>query len=118
MSDFVERAIMIANGFEQKAKEVVEDFAKSASSSVEGELTGSEKIQNKIVEESVKALRQVVQVLEEGRGKVEEELQGPLESLMEKFNLATKDEVDDLREMVRVAREKVDELEKRLDSKS
>lgn len=111
MSDFIDRAILIATGFEKRAKEIVDDLAEAGK---EETLGTSEKIQNKVVEESVNALRQVVAVLEEGKDKIEEELAGPMETLLDKFNLATKDDLDEVREMARIAREKVDELEKKI----
>ncbi len=111
MSDFIDRAILIATGFEKRAKDIVEDLAEAGK---EESLGTSEKIQNKVVEESVNALRQVAKVLEEGKDKIEEELAGPMESLIDKLGLATKDDLDEVREMARIAREKVDELEKKI----
>ncbi|MEE9614360.1 MAG: hypothetical protein V3W31_05320 [Thermodesulfobacteriota bacterium] len=116
MADFIDRAILIGTGLEKKLKELVKELEESGKGEEgeEGELPGGKKLENKVVDEGVKAVKDLLTVLREGKEKFEKELLCSTESLADKLNVATMSELDVVKEMARVAREKVDGLEKRV----
>ena len=120
MADLFEKAVLIGIGLEKKAKEVLSELEKAAVSEkgAEGEakenLTSRQLIENKVVEDGVKALKEFLSVINSAKGKLEREFTGSSEKVMHGLNVATKDDLDVVKEMARVAREKVDKLEKRI----
>lgn len=123
MPDFIDRAILIVMGLEKKVKGVMDELADEGRTEVdraegdgaEGEdLPLHKKAENKIVEEGVKALQELRGVLREGKERFEKEVIKNASALVETLNVATRSELDTVKEMARVAREKVDALEKKI----
>ncbi|MBI5561040.1 MAG: accessory factor UbiK family protein [Deltaproteobacteria bacterium] len=116
MEDFVDRAINIGLGLEKKIKELMEELEKKGGSSGEGEgeLPPGKRLENRVVEDSVKAIRELLSALKGGKERLKGGMEDAAQRLSGKLNLATKEELDIVKEMARLAREKVDKLEKRL----
>ncbi|HBG46932.1 MAG TPA: hypothetical protein DDW94_08080 [Deltaproteobacteria bacterium] len=118
MADLLDKALLIGLGLEKKAKEVLEELERSGKGSKEGTgeagLPTREKIENKVVDEGVKALADFLSLIRGAREKLEKELSSSSEKVLDKLNVATMDDVEVIKEMARVAREKVDKLEKRV----
>lgn len=125
MSDFFDKALLLGAGLEKKLKELaceLESKGKEGREEKEGEekepcdkgLGAKEKIENKLVTEGVKGIKELVNLLKEGKDKVEGEVSGVADTIADKMGLATASELTTVKEMARVAREKVDELEKRV----
>lgn len=123
MPDFIDRAILIVMGLEKKVKGVMDELAdegRTEVDAVEGDAAEGEdlplhkKAENKIVEEGVKALQELRGVLREGKERFEKEVIKNASALVETLNVATRSELDTVKEMARVAREKVDALEKKI----
>ena len=124
MADLLDKAILIGIGLEKKAKEVLEDLqqaGKAAKASASAEVPGAEPlsakqtVENKVVEEGVKALSEFLNVIKSVKGKIESEVQSSSGKVLDKLNIATEDDIEVVREMARIAREKVDSLEKRVE---
>lgn len=122
MSDIFEKAIQVATGLERKAKEALDELAEAGKSKEhggEGTEAGEgvppeQAVQNRIVAEGVKASKELIELLKEGTEKFEKGILDTAETLVEKLNVATKSDLDIVTEMARKAREKVDELEKKV----
>jgi len=123
MTDFIDKAMLIGVGLEKKIKELMVELEKKGKEerregavAAEGEGLGpGQRFENRIVEDGVKAVRELLSVLREGKARVEGEACEAAEGLTTKLHLATTEELEVVKEMARVAREKVDALEKRLD---
>ncbi|OGP95528.1 MAG: hypothetical protein A2V53_02095, partial [Deltaproteobacteria bacterium RBG_19FT_COMBO_56_10] len=70
--------------------------------------------ENKVVDEGVRALKEFVTVVKSAKEKLEKEVSSGSEKVFEKLNVATQSDIEVVMEMARVAREKVDKLEKRV----
>lgn len=122
MADLLDKAILIGIGLEKKAKEVLGDLqqaGKEAKASAAGAgaepLTSKETVENKVVEEGVKALSEFLNVIRSVKSKIESEVQSSSGKVFDKLHIATEDDIEVVREMARIAREKVDSLEKRVE---
>ncbi|MBI5234418.1 MAG: accessory factor UbiK family protein [Deltaproteobacteria bacterium] len=119
MLELIDRAISIAKGLEEKTKGLLkelEDAGKKSPARTEAEktTTTTERLENKVVEEGTKALKELITTLTEAKDKLSKEINETAESLLARLNVATRSDLEVVEEMVRVAREKVDKLEKRL----
>ncbi|MBI5588440.1 MAG: accessory factor UbiK family protein [Deltaproteobacteria bacterium] len=123
MADLIDKAILIGIGLEKKAKEVLEELqqAGKAAKGAEGaekpaeELTPKQLIENKVVEDGVKALKEFLGVVRSARERLEKDLTSSSGKVLEKLNVPTSDDLDIVKEMARIAREKVDRLEKKVE---
>lgn len=120
MSDIVDKAVLLVLGLEKKAREALEELKKAgeeakAPGAEEGKgLTPSQRLENRVVEEGVKALKEFLKAAEGAKEKLEKELSGSSSRILEKLHAAKEEDIEVVKEMARVAREKVDRLEKRL----
>ncbi len=117
MTDILDKAILIGIGLEKRVKDALNELAsegKEAKSPEEAGLPPKETIENKLVEEGVKAVRELIAAAKAGKEKVDREMQEVVERLLEKCKVATKDDIEIIEKMAQVAREKVDKLEKRI----
>lgn len=122
MADLLDKAILIGIGLEKKAKEVLGDLqqagkeAKASAAAPGAEpLTSKETVENKVVEEGVKALSEFLNVIRSVKTRIESEVQSSSGKVFDKLHIATEDDIEVVREMARIAREKVDSLEKRVE---
>lgn len=120
MADVIEKAILIGAGVEKKLKDILKEFEESGKkergAAGQADLPPSQSFQNKLVEDASRAVKELLSVLKDGRTKVEGEVCSAAESIADKLGLATKDDLEIVKEMARVAREKADSLEARLDA--
>lgn len=120
MADLLDKAILIGMGLEKKAKEVLaelEQAGKAEKPQAEGAEAGlppKQMAENKVVEEGIKALKEFLSLVKTGKDKLEKEFSTSSEKVLEKLNVPTQNDMDVIKEMARVAREKVDKLEKRV----
>jgi len=123
MADLIDKAILIGIGLEKKAKEALEELQKAGKSAKETEgadkaaeeLTPKQLIENKVVEDGVSVLKEFLGVVKSAREKLEKDLSSSSGNVLERLNVPTSDELDIVKEMARVAREKVDKLEKKVE---
>ncbi len=117
MTDLLDKAILIGLGLEKKAKEALEELEKSAASGAPGEagLSAKQRLENRVAEDGAAALKEFLSVVKAVKGKMEEELAASSGRIFEKVRAVKEDDVEVIREMARVAREKVDRLEKRVE---
>lgn len=120
MADIVDRAILVGIGVEKKLKELLcelEGLGKGEGTDEnEQGLPPRKKAENRIVDEGAKLIKEFISVLTETKDKLEHGVADSSEKVFEKLNVATRSDVDVVLEMARVAREKVDELEKRVEA--
>ncbi|GMR05422.1 MAG: hypothetical protein BMS9Abin24_242 [Thermodesulfobacteriota bacterium] len=125
MSDLFDKALLIGMGLEKKAKEALEELQKEGkeeaaatggeTAEAEGEgMAPKQVVENKVVDEGVRVLKEFLNLVKTGREKLEKEVSTGSERLLDKVNAATKDDVEIVKEMARLSREKVDKLEKRV----
>ena len=122
MTDIFEKAILIATGLERKAMEALDELADAGKKKADTETSGGDDeglpsdkaAQNRLVEEGVRASKDIIELLKEGKDKFERSVHDTAETLVEKLNVATRSDLDTVTEMARKAREKVDKLEKRV----
>lgn len=118
MTDILDKAILIGLGLEKRIKDALNELASEGKESKppEGEgLPPKQDLENKLVEEGVKAVRELVATVKAGKEKVDKEIQEVVERLLEKCKVATKDDIEIIQKMAQVAREKVDTLEKKIE---
>ncbi|MFQ5442375.1 MAG: accessory factor UbiK family protein [Thermodesulfobacteriota bacterium] len=131
MSDLLDKAILVGMGLDKKLKEVLEDLRKEGASETakegappegEGEgkgeggegLTPKQAVENKIVDEGIGVFKELLSIINSAKAKLEGELAGSSEKVLDKLHAARSEDIDVIKEMARVAREKVDALEKRV----
>lgn len=120
MADLLDKAILIGLGLEKKAKEVLEELQQAGKNAqgpapAEGEgLSAKQAVENKLVEDGVKVLKEFLSVIKSTKEKIEKDVSGSSEKVFEKLNLATQSDIEIVKEMARIAREKTDKLEKRV----
>lgn len=127
MADLIDKAILIGIGLEKKAKEALEELQKAGKSAkeaeagagagekAEGELTPKQLIENKVVEDGVSVLKEFLGVVKSAKERLEKDVSSSSGKVLGKLNVPTSDELDIVKEMARVAREKVDRLEKKVE---
>ncbi len=129
MADIIDKAIEVGLGLEKKAKEVLDELQKSGTTArkekaaesqkaagAPEDLTPAQVVENKVVQEGVKALKELLCVINTVKDKLANGFAASSGKLAEGLHVATEDDIDVVREMARVAREKVDELEKRMEA--
>ena len=135
MADLIDKAIEVGLEIEKKAKDTLDGLkssreaaAKEKSESAEKdeggpegegaqkdtELTPRQLIENRVVDESTKVLKEVFSAVNSLKQRLGSELSTGSASVADKLHVATDEELDVVKEMARVAREKVDSLEKRV----
>ena len=125
MADMIDRTILAVMGLEKKARELLDELVETGKKETgeakeEGDkeagggLEPGERAQNKLVDDAVGAVKELLGLLGECRDKLEKGVTDTAESIVEKLNVATRDDLETVKEMARVAREKVDKLEKKL----
>ena len=125
MADLIDKAILIGIGLEKKAKEALEELQKAGKSAkeaeagagekAEGELTPKQLMENKVVEDGVSVLKEFLGVVKSAKERLEKDVSSSSGKVLGKLNVPTSDELDIVKEMARVAREKVDRLEKKVE---
>ncbi|HAG50612.1 MAG: hypothetical protein A2X87_01150 [Deltaproteobacteria bacterium GWC2_42_51] len=118
MTDILDKAILIGLGLEKRVKDALNELVsegKEAKTGEGGELPPKQELENKLVDEGVKAVRELVATVKAGKEKVDKEIEEAVKHLLEKFKVATKDDMEIIEKMAQVAREKVDKLEKRIE---
>ncbi len=116
MPDMLDRMLLVAMGLEKKVKEVIDDLQKTGKEeSGEEGLSAKEVVENKIVDEGVGVVKELLSVVDGARSRIEEELASKSGRIREKIHAADSEEIEVVKEMARLAREKVDALEKRVD---
>ncbi len=124
MVDFIDRAILIGLGLEQKLKELVSELEKKGKESkgreeggreAEG-LSATQRFENVMVEDVTRTIRDMLSILKDGKDRLTGAISSSTEDIAEKLNLATREELEIVKEMAQVAREKVDELEKKVEA--
>ena len=116
-NNILDKAILIGIGLEKRLKDALNELAsegKEAKAGEGGELPPKQELENKLVDEGVKAVRELVATVKAGKEKVDKEIEEAVKHLLEKFKVATKDDMEIIEKMAQVAREKVDKLEKRI----
>jgi BMFP domain-containing protein YqiC len=129
MSDMIDKAIEVGMGLEKKAKEVLDELQKSgeavkkekaaeapAAPGAPEDLSTSQVVENRIVAEGVKALKEFLCIINSAKDKLGRDFVAGSGKLAEGLHVATEEDIDVVKEMARVAREKVDELEKRMEA--
>jgi len=112
MVDILDKVILIGMGIEKRIKRVVDELVEEGKTSG---LPPRQEIENRLVEEGVRAIRNLIATVRAGKEKVDKEIQDVLERLLERFKVVTSDDMEVIEKMVQVAREKVDALEKRVE---
>lgn len=118
MTDILDKAILIGIGLEKRAKDILNELAsegKEAKTGEGGELPPKQELENKLVEEGTKVVRELIASVKAGKEKVDKEIEEAVQHLLEKFKVATRDDIEIIEKMAQVAREKVDALEKRIE---
>lgn len=129
MADMIDRTILAVMGLEKKARELLDELVETGRKETgeakeEGEkgeggaggegLEPGERAQNKLVDDAVGAVKELLGLLGECRDRLDKGVTDAAESVVEKLNVATRDDLETVKEMAKVARAKVDKLEKKL----
>ena len=128
MSDFFDKALLLGAGIEKKVKDLACELESSSkedsnkktdgtgdatdagSTGTEG-LGAKERIENKLVTEGVRGVKELLSLIKDGKDKVDGEVSGVADTIADKVGLATAAELTTVKEMARVAREKADSAE-------
>ena len=127
MADLMDKVIEVGFEIEKLAKEKLDGFKSSREAAAKGksepgpkgggdetELTSRQVMENKVVDEGRKVLKEVFSAVNTLKERLGKEITTGSASVADKLHVATDDELDVVKEMARVAREKVDKLEKRV----
>jgi BMFP domain-containing protein YqiC len=120
MSDLIDKAILIGLGLEKKAKEALEELEQAGKAGVAaapaaGEpLSPKQVVENKVVEEGIKTLKDFLGLVKSAKEKLDKEVSTGSGKVLGKLNVATQEDIEVVKEMIRVSREKIDNLDKRL----
>jgi len=121
MSDLLDKAVLIGLGLEKKAKEIFEELEKAGQAGKEARtaapagaegLNAKQQAENKLVEEGIRILKEMLSTVKGGKEKLDKELASSAEKILARLHVPTESELDVIKEMARVSREKVDKLEK------
>jgi len=125
MADLLDKAIMIGLGLEKKAKEAFAELERAGKAAKESSPTGQEQgseglnskqaAENKIVEDGINLLKDVLGAIKSGKEKLDKEVIDKAELVMNRLHIPTQDDLEVIKEMARVSREKVDRLEKMIE---
>ncbi len=133
MADLIDKAILLGLGLEKKVKETLEEAQSSreerakATEAGGGEdgkegtepeepLTPRQIIENRVVEDGSAVLKELLTVVTSAKEKIESEVISNSSRMADKLHVATDIEMDVVKEMARIAREKVDALEARVEA--
>ena len=112
----VDRMLLVAMGLEKKVRDVIDDLQRAGQEGrTEEGLSAKEAVENRFVEEGVGVVKELLGTLENARARIEEELASRSGKIRERIRAADSEELEVIREMARLAREKVDALEKRVE---
>ncbi|MFQ5354415.1 MAG: accessory factor UbiK family protein [Thermodesulfobacteriota bacterium] len=128
MSDLLDKVLLVGMGLETKLKEVLSDLEKSGEKergegggeteggkADEGKgLTPKQAVENRIVDEGTAVVKELLSVVDSAKIRIEEELSANSGRIRGKLHVAGDEEIEVVKEMARLAREKVDSLEKRV----
>lgn len=122
MTDMLDKFITLGIGLEKKATEALGELEKLGKKAVEeegkngdgDELGAKKEFENSLVDHGVKAIGEFIALLKDCRVKAESDVRGGGEKVMDKLHVASLEELEVTKEMARIAREKVDKLEKRV----
>ncbi|MBI5328236.1 MAG: accessory factor UbiK family protein [Deltaproteobacteria bacterium] len=118
MTDIFDKAILIGLGLEKRVKDALNELVSEGKESKPPEEAGlppKQELENKLVEEGVKAVRELIATVKTGKEKIDKEIQEMAERLLEKCKVASKEDIEIIEKMAQVARGKVDALEKRIE---
>ncbi len=134
MSDFFDKALLLGAGLEKKLKELaceLDPTDKDCKTDNKGEtkegsegstaatdrlgatdgLGAKERIENRLVTEGVRGIKELVSLIKDGKDKVDGEVSGIADTIADRMGLATTSELTTVKEMARVARERADNAE-------
>jgi len=127
MSDMLDNILLVGMGLETKVKEAFDELRKSGKGEggKDGEKGGGEDggkdglspkqvVENKIVDEGIGVVKELLCVVDGAKTRIEEEISANSGRIRTKLHAADSEEIEVIKEMARVAREKVDTLEKRV----
>jgi BMFP domain-containing protein YqiC len=119
MADIIDKAILFGMGLEKRLKglidEVVEEGRGKEGEVEEGaQLPPRQELENRLAEEGVHLIREIIATARGGKERVEKEIQEIVERFLDRCMFATKDDIEVIQKMAQVAREKVDSLEKKI----
>ena len=116
MTDILDKAILIGMAVEKRLKEFASELIKEAKEEgvAESKLPPRKEVENRVVEEGVKILRELVSAARSGKEVIDKHIHDAVEEMLERFKVATREDLDVIEKMARVAREKVDKLEERI----
>src|SRR3990172_3863188 len=101
MADILDKAILIGMGIEKKLKQAVDELAEEAKKEDTGEskLHPRKELENKVVEDAVKILRGVVAAAKSGKEMIDEHIKNAVQEILEKFKVATREDIDVIEKM-------------------
>jgi len=123
MSDMLDSILLAGMGLETKVKEAFEELRKSGEKGRAGDgekdgedggLSPKQVVENKIVDEGIGVVKEILSVVDGAKTRIEEEISANSGRIRTKLHAADSEEIEVIKEMARVAREKVDTLEKRV----
>ncbi len=119
MSDLIDKAILIGLGLEKKAKETLDELERAGKAGVAAPAAGEplspkQAVENKVVEEGIKTLKDFLGLVKTAKEKLDKEVTAGSGKVLGKLNVATQEDIEVVKEMIRVSREKIENLDKRL----
>ena len=114
MTEFVDKAILLGLGIENKVKEMVNELVEAGEKAKGSGLGAVKEAENRFVDEAVKVVSEGLKQANVAKDKAESIAVEIAEGLADKLKLATKDELDVVEKLALIAREKADALEKRV----
>ncbi len=125
MSDLIDKAILIGLGIEKKAKETLEELEKAGKAGIAekpaeggpaaGEpLTPKQAVENKVVEEGIKTLKEFLGLIKTAKEKLDKEVAASSGKVLGKLKGATEEVWEVGKGVVRGSRQKICWLDKRV----
>lgn len=114
MADILDKAMSLGVGIGEKVKEKVDELIEAGEKAKVGGLGAVKEAENRFVDEAVKLVSETLKQANVTKEKAESLAVEIAEGLADKLKLATKDELDVVKKLALIAREKAEALEKRV----
>lgn len=116
MADILDKAMSLGIGIGEKVKEKVDELIEAGEKAKSSGLGAAKEAENRFVDEAVKLVSETLKQANVAKDKAESLAVEIAEGLADKLKLATQDELEVVKKLALIAREKAEALEKRVEA--
>lgn len=116
MADILDKAMSLGIGIGEKVKEKVDELIEAGEKAKDSGLGAAKEAENRFVDEAVKLVSETLKHANVAKDKAESLAVEIAEGVADKLKLATQDELEVVKKLALIAREKAEALEKRVEA--